>query len=490
MKLWKLLVLCVLALAVATGCDDSTSDADAGPDGSTDTDTDTDSDTDTDTDTDTETDTDISTGCDDAVPMDTAGTFVQGMLEQPDDIDYFSITLAAGDFVQLYTDIHADNDSTDLLDPVITLWSEDGATLLASADDQIPRVDMDSEMIYRAPSAGTYCVAIEGFGNWSGDTGVNTDWQYNMAALLMDPAQAGWKEDLLNPEAETNDTIAEANAMTMAAGTADANYGRAYGDLSGDTDVDVFSYTLPAAAVATSISFYKPFGAGSAGVQGHGSTLTNGMVTLTNAAGDVISTLDFSFDGADWAPPNSPPDANIPLAGGTEVFVHFEGGTDWTPGTNDFYVADVYNQTSDNTMEVEPNEVTGTASTTTFAANTSGGESGFIMGTVDVAGTDVDYWEFDALAGEEITLACGAASNGSGLVDATFAIHNAADTELQSETESGYNSILWSSTSGASMPPIDVTANATYYLVVSAASQSGDMSANHYRCGIHRGIPE
>ncbi len=469
--------------------DEGASDSDT----DTDTDTDADADTDSDTDSDTDTDTDVN-GCDYAIPMDTAATFVQGMLEQIDDINHYSITLAAGDFVQIFTDIHNGDGTLSLLDPVITLWNADGTALLATADDQIPRLDMDSELIYHAPTAGTYCVAIEGWEHWSGQTaGLTTNWHYAMAALLMDPSQIGWSSDFLHPEAETNDTIADANDMTsMAVGSSNTTYGRAYGDLSGATDVDVFTYTLPTEAVATSIGFYKPFGAGSSGgggVQGHGSTLTDGMFTLTDMSGNVISTLDVSFDGADWVTPNNPPDANVPMAGGTQVAVHFEGGTGWTPGANDFYVLEIINQTSDNTGEVETNDTAGTASTTTFAANTSGGESGFVMGAIDPAGTDVDYWEFDALAGEEIALACGAASNGSGLVDATFAIHNASDTLIQEETESGYDSILWSSATGASMPPISVSANATYYLVISAASQSAAMTANHYRCAIHRGIP-
>ena len=66
---------------------------------------------------------------------------------------------------------------------------------------------------------------------------------------------------------------------------------------------------------------------------------------------------------------------------------------------------------------------------------------------------------------------------------------DAADAEIRAETEVGYNGILWSDDPSAAWPPIDVTANATYYLVISAGSQSAAMSANHYRCGIHRNIP-
>ena len=60
--------------------------------------------------------------------------------------------------------------------------------------------------------------------------------------------------------------------------------------------------------------------------------------------------------------------------------------------------------------------------------------SGFILG--HQAAGDVDFYSFPAVANDKLSLACGSARSGSGLVDAKFEVFNATSTTaLQSDTE-------------------------------------------------------
>jgi len=494
MKTWKLIVVCALPFAFALGCD---SDSKSDPDSGTDADTDTDTDADTDTDTDTDTDSDISTSCEDAVALVlNDGIGVSSAIDDDDDIDYFLVTALADDWLMLWTEGYIEGIEGHL-DPVVTLWNEDGTTLLATADDQVPRINTDSEMIYHVVDAGTYCVQVEKWDHWAGQaaSSITDDHTYTILSGTL-----GHDLPINNLEEEANDDIGTANDMSLyASTTSSATMANIYGMLSPAADLDLFTYTQPANNVASHF-YFKPSGPGGSGddaAEGHGSTLDLGFVNISDMSGNLLASLDVSL-GSD--------SISLPLEAGEEVVVWVQGVDGWTAGANDFYFINVYNSDTDNDLEAEEyeepapdagvdagawvgtNDTAATAETLTFAATTSGDEASYLMGNIDPVG-DVDYYEFEAEAGEEISMACGAARSGSGLDGATFAIHSAGDVELQSETETDDADLWWSNYPGASMGAITVSADATYYLVVSATGQDADVASKFYRCGVYRIVP-
>jgi len=167
----------------------------------------------------------------------------------------------------------------------------------------------------------------------------------------------------------------------------------------------------------------------------------------------------------------------------------------WTADANDFYATIVTASTTDNTREAEtiatdggvadPNDEISDAEALTFQTVTSG-QGAYLLGFIDPT-SDVDTFSFTATAGETIDLACGALRSGSGLTGATFTVL-AADgtTVVQTETETATADIAWGDYTGASKAGIAVSADATYYLQVSATGQKADVTSTFYRCGIYR----
>ncbi len=419
---------------------------------------------------------DISTSCADAVPLLMDGEWTQSELEFPEDEDFFTVTLAQDAFVDIWTG-HYDEAVDGQLDPVISLYTEDGATLLATADDQIPRANTDSELRYHA-YAGTYCVKIEGWEHWAGSTSSipTEDWTYALNALEMDPTIPDlWYEGVLNPDTEPNDIPGQAQAGTLYEGSS-ASYGTVYGLIDDADDVDIYAFTTGANGAHISAYFYKPTGPGGPGEEGHGTTLDVGVIDITDTFGTVLARVDGALGMTSLS---------LPFDGPQDILLWVQPAAGWTPGDNDFYVIDVSNAFQSNPLEGENEDDSNNSPATAEYATFSGG-SAYLAGSI-YAPNDVDFWGFDADAGQILALACGAARNGSGLVDATFEIWAGDGTVLQSETETLESDIYWSDSpyGDPSMPAVQITDAGTYFLVVTAGSQDPVVTSSTYMCGIH-----
>jgi hypothetical protein len=193
----------------------------------------------------------------------------------------------------------------------------------------------------------------------------------------------------------------------------------------------------------------------------------------------VIAALDASLGSSDLA---------VPLPPAAEVALWVERPSGATAGANDFYVLRHYNSETDNPAEAEQgdgsNDTLATAETIVISQ-----ERGFVLGYSDPAG-DVDYFAFDSGEADTLTIACGAARSGSGLTGARFAIHDDADTELESEVETDAVDIWWADSDNASKPALAIAPGQTYYLRVSAGGQDPDVSSSFYRCGIYPTVAE
>jgi hypothetical protein len=511
MRLNTLVVWLALCVAVSwlTACsDDGGGGGDAGLDGGTD----------ADTDADTDMDGDITTSCADAteLSLDFEVNNDDMALQTPDDQDFYKFTVEADTWIKLYTDIyHKDiwwpEEPFGFLNPVLQLFTEDGSTLLASADDTYrsprfsggdyydptfwpntaayslrgPYPSMDSELIYHVANAGTYCIMIQGWESWADQTSTEptTDWNYDLFGAT-----------LATTDEEPNGTPGEANEVELnedGGGWFGLSYSSyLFGMVDNTTDVDFYTFEQPDDGVSTSIFFARPSGPGGDGVLGNGSTLDLGIVDLLSGDGNVVARLDVALGSKGMS---------VPVAAGEVVGFMVQGADDWTPGGNDFYAALLVTNATDDEREeeetmlsdggVDPfggNDTLETANGVGFQISIGDKNSGFVLGFIDPVG-DVDYFEIPVEAGETIDLACSAARSGSGLEGARFAIHDGSDNELQFEVEGDNADIYWGSAEdGASMDPITVEASATYYLRVSASGQDPDVSSNFYRCGIHR----
>jgi hypothetical protein len=489
MTIWRsLALLLALAAVLVVGCGDDKSATDGGVDSGTDTDADTDSDSDSDTDADGGTD--ESTSCADAVTLNLDNIALIGAFSDMNDEDFFVFTATADQWLEFYTN-YAGDDIEGVIDPVLSLYNEDGTTLLASADDSVPRgASRDAIFDYHVATAGTYCLKIETFDHWASAAqavGI-TNWTYNVAALVMSPDTAGG----ITMDTEPNETLDDGTAINLVDSTT-AGYQISWllgmGDAAGD--VDVYSMT-PASGTVMATFGFRPSGPGGPGVQGHGSTMDLGVVDLVDDIGGVIARLDIA-NGSD--------EMSVPVDAGEVIGLEIQGAADWTPGANDFYATVVTTSQTDNPAEDDEttaldggvlpsggNDTLTTANTIDFT-NDGVANRGYVLGFID-PNDDVDYFEVPVEAGETLNLACGALRSGSGVQSAVFSIVDSTDTMVQTETETAGIDVSWGDTAyGASMEGITIETTGTYYLKVSGGGQDATVQSRFYRCGLHRILP-
>jgi hypothetical protein len=362
---------------------------------------------------------------------------------------------------------------------VVSVYTADGSSLLATGDDSTPRYSTDTEMFFRATETGDVCLKVEEWSTWTEADEALTDptWKYTLYAWTMDLVNGP------NPESEPNDNLEQAQDVEFYTPTTSNNtYAFLYGVFDSPSDTECFSYTLPASNVAAHV-YFMPAGPGSSGTdwsEGYGSTAELGMVELTDSSGNVIASLDASL-GSDAL--------SVPLPVDSEVVLWFNMPTSASAGANDYYVFRHFNSETDNPAEEEvaggANDTMATAETITIASD----DRGYIMGYIDPV-DDVDYYGFNVGISDTLTIACGAARSGSGLDGARFAIHDDSDNELQAEVESDDGDIWWADHDDASMDALSVSSNQQLYLRVSASGQDPDVSSNFYRCGVYPSIAD
>lgn len=404
---------------------------------------------------------------------------VTGVIDPAGDADFYVLDLAADEYYVLATDANPD-DNPGEVDTVINLYTADGSTLLATADDSVPRYSTDSELVYHSPVAQTVCVKIEEWSTWAGQPPVgDPSFVYDFGVLQPDMGQPANNEDM-----EPNNNSASAQPITfenVASTASTATFGFLFGSFADEADVDVYAYSMPAGNVSSLIYFVPP-GPGGPGQHGSGSTVGLGLVQFTDSAGQVIASVD-AAKGAGTIHP--------PIAQGTDVllWIHRESGS--VAGANDFYTFTQYNF-DDEALEAEidagQNDVLADAETLSNQPSQAdpSTSASYVLGFIQAAG-DVDYFGFHADANDRVDMACAAIRSGSGLIAPTFAIHDATDVALQSETESDAADLRWSDApyGDPSLPAVSISTSGTHYLVVSAQGQNPDVSGSYYRCGLY-----
>lgn len=412
----------------------------------------------------------------------------QGVLAEPNDKDYFKLALKKGDWVNIGTEANPDDDPG-LVDTVVALLSEDGKEVFAEVDDSFPRASTDSNFDFHVPADGTYCFQVQEFSAWAGnDPEGDPNFAYALVVVPYDADNLSVFEGL-SEDSEPNNEPAQAQTLAQRALSTGQEASTMYGLLDPTADVDVFKFKAPAGALGMYLNF-QPSGS----TNGNGSTGNIGLVNIWNSdASMLLAQLDYGQATAQVSSDGSYGFASVPVTAETDYLIQINRKAGAAQGANDFYVFTGY--TGD---QLNPQETDDTLNATAAGAETMSGminandptmTNHFLGGGIPAG--DVDYWKFDAAAGDTVSVACSARRAGAGVEDFTVSLVDKDDKVLQTEVEDPSKDLLWSSDSpNMSMNSVKLTAAGTYYLKLNAtkAVENGATLA-YYLCGVHTQSP-
>lgn len=376
-----------------------------------------------------------------------------GVISPAGDHDFYTFEGMAGQWIAIATNANPMDDPM-MVDTVITLYDA-SMTKIAENDDSVPRVNTDSEIITRLPAAGTYYIEVQEFSDWvdMSPEGM-ASYTYELSVFAVDDAAPA-----VTIDTEAGDDVASAIPATPTA----EGFGYLLGTFDDAADVDVFTLTIAGTAAKNATVHLMP-----TGPDGYGGGPPARAWIADTAGTTIIGRIDQGAMQSELAPSLMP--------GTYQIFV--EHGTD-AAGTNDFYVAKLF-LFDDNPLEMEAaagaNDTTATAEALTLMMNGAGGNSGFLLAHLtDVA--DVDHFSFAATADIQITVVCGSAENGSGVMG----------LEVQLLAPDGTTAIA-TMTEGATGLLIDSATPmgaGTHYVRLSKTGQSAEVTGDWVRCGVH-----
>ena len=420
----------------------------------------------------------------------TFDTEIDGALDSPGKAVYYKLSVTKDDFLLLEANT-ADTPTSageDVIDTTITIYDSAGTKVLASVDDATPRVTKDSSFAFRAPSTDTLCVKVTDFDTWHGDAPTpHNDPNYKFLVL-----KDKFNPDAVTFETEPNETIAAPQATKVSANTTGiGGQGYIFGTLGSATDVDVYKFTAPPGSKIVAVAIPPLGGAAVAGKSNYGSTLERFSATIKTADGTIIS---------EGVPPTGQIDSatdsiNAIVTENTDYYVVISRPAGLTAGANDFYSSAVrFDDGSPPEAEkagANTNSTLPTAEALTMTVDTTNAKRkrGFILANLP-QGDTADNFSFAVGAGDTITLACGAARNGSGLT--SFKVEVFVDgTSKQSETESATKDLFWGDPKApnASKPNISVSAAGTAVLQLTAGGRSTTNTGAFYLCGVYVDSP-
>lgn len=414
----------------------------------------------------------------------TAGRFASGTIDSyAGEAVYYRVSAPAGEILQIATKTNT-LDEDWFADPVVSLLSEDGSTLLATDDADFIGYTREPELVYRALADETYCIKLEHYWSWSGQAPVGA--QLMTYDLTVKPYS-----DLIGTfdvDTEPNDSDVEAQDLLFYDIEAD---GRVHfdviGELDSTTDADVYRVPIPPWTDVLAVKIDPP-GPGGPNVEGTGSTLELERVDVTDVWGNVYSRV---------VPQTITAVANPLVTPGSEMLVWVVRKAGTPVRANDFYrlKIEIAAFESGHLLETEPaaggNDTLATAEYNPIESTNISGlgadESlayGWIDPTAPTDPIDVDYWAFVALGGSKLELRCFSASFGSGVVDATFSVVDDSDQVLQSGVETADPPFYWNDRPTAVGPPLLLPYTGYYFLRVTAAGQLPDVFDRSYSCSI------
>ena len=374
------------------------------------------------------------------------------------DLDYYSFTGTAGQWIVITTDANPEDD-LEMLDTVVTLYDA-SMNVVAENDDSIPRTNTDSQLVTRLPADGTYFVLVQEWTTWASETPEgNPSFMYDLSIGQVDPAAPS-----VTIDAEGGDDAASAQPLRLESLT-NGDVGLLIGDLRDASDVDIYSFAITEARPWISFTVLAK------GTDATGSTADPSMLWVTNMDGtEVIARVA--------------PNQNMRLSPGLPpgnylLWVEHGGAT----GANDFYVVRTIRSGTDNDVEMSE-DLNGVAATAEAISQRPADDDnirrGFILAQLPEG--DTDYYSVQVLAGEVLTVACRSRTAGSGILDLTVAIIDITGaTEIVSDTETDTDNVFHDG--------IDVGEPGTYLVRLTRGAQDPEVTGTWVRCGFVTGPP-
>jgi hypothetical protein len=422
-----------------------------------------------------------------ATPIDFA-TAASGDLSPTGAVDYYTFEGAAGDAIGVFIQAQGSAapgafDAT-TIDTVVTLF-DSNKKQIAENNDAIPRRSNDSELWSILPADGTYYLRVEECWTWASDPStacagkVDKDTtSYSLSVAKIDPTTKANVKD-----AETGNDAASATPFTYSKSSTGTYFlDVVYGTYKDATDIDVFSFTVPADAVTLSagargvVSFWPL----PSGTNADGSTTPVGKIYVTDTVDPTkhlaeISGTDFQTSGTArlW-----------PALDLTKPYLLWVERPAGAAGANDFYFV-LNGQGSSNPVETSEaaNDVITTPEVPADAPDMNGGHHYYIDGDLINGAMDVDHWQVPVGTSAQIAVSCAAQRGGSGVRGFTIDVLDAGN-DGGAPTKVG--TIMESATTDAYLPYMAVPAAASHLVVkLSATSQDPVVTSSFYHCGIH-----
>lgn len=396
---------------------------------------------------------------------------------------YFKFSGNKGDIVIIQTDAKpsADEFDTTYLDLVLTLV-DDKDNQIAQNDDPPIRFTNDSQIWTVLPSTGTFYLRVEECSKVFGtavcspaDQITTFDFAVGYTVVAKDPTE---NPDFTFEGTAANDTAATAQVSTYATNPNGGYYAtRIVGDFSSATDVDVYSFDVPAdyADPATTTDYptatFMPI---MWGTEGWGSTAPLGSLKLVDSA-----DLTHSVALLDLANAGDPAGLDIaaPITLGHKYYLFVQRPAGATAGANDFYMVWTYDGRGNPLEQNETgNNAAAGAEALTDAMNPAFLAQYFVEGKLDTG--DIDHFKFVVPTGaKSLAVSCGAQRSGSGVRGLTWTVvgvNGATATEAVG-TDAFKNGI---DVSG-------VAANTELTIRIdSAMAPDANVTSRFYRCGI------
>lgn len=345
---------------------------------------------------------------DTAYPIDTRGIGVLQDVRSPIQVDYFAFEAKAGTFYEIATgrrNFGPDN--------TLTLFDPDQQPIAENDDGpRFPGDLIDARLVVRAAQTGRYVVRVED--------------PFTPPQVFSDPSYPllyyrFWVRALTERVAGTAHAKSSTKPTSIEFVHDDASgyeCATVFGELA---DGEEQVYALSGRADYALIGHVHE-----SGEHGDGSSAAGGVITVSDAEQRPLAQIDRE-SGQDSIHP--------PVSDGTYE-VHVAGRGD--PGSNGFYALDLV------LLPDNPRERDDALNGTPEGAETidmpgTPQRRGLLLSTLP--GEDVDYYQFDALANEAITVACEGASGGSGVRRLRAEVRDANDATLLAGVESAHENL-------------------------------------------------
>jgi hypothetical protein len=387
-------------------------------------------------------------GVEEAVTVEVGDPYgAEGVIDPAGDLDLFRFEAAAGQWLRIIT-----RTGGSPVDPVITLFDE-ALNRLAENDDQVDvvRRGTDSEINFYVPEAGTYFVGVQEYATWAEETPVGgPDYVYSLRVLIWNDVIQGV---LIDPENGDD-----------APSAAPGELGTLLGTFRDASDVDVFRIRIDTATTARYEVLVLP-----SGPEGQGSTSPVGDLWLTDATGDeILARVNNAAGSQTLEPPVNPGE-----------YLLFLAHPETAAGGNDYYVlrSDLFVE-NDRERGEPTNDFAAGAEPMSMIAD-GNARAWFLLARLPE--NDVDYFLFDMMPGEQLSVACGAESRGSGVRGLTVEVRDRNDAIVKSTAEIPAD--------GVSIEAFVPTSTGAHSIRLSAGMPESEVTSRFVRCGLRAGPP-